>query len=123
MACTLEWNEKRTGVVKHFSGEVTVDDVITTEKRIVESSEFTSLRYVISNYLMVSTVKISDGERLAVKALRLGGYYSNPRIKFAFVTTDPVIRRGMENSAKDGHIIHPCKVFENFEAALEWVST
>jgi hypothetical protein len=119
MPYEIEWSHH--GVVKHFMGEVTFEDVISSEKAIVGNSNFMSLKYVLSTYLLAKRVTMDHTQRRDLRALRLGGYYSNPRIKYAFVTKDMAIKGPIEQSVADGETLHPVRVFERYEHAAEWL--
>lgn len=119
MAYTIQW--KPDGAVKYFTGVVTFDDIIRSEREISGHSCFTTLKYVISIFLNAQHLGLTDSERLEVRALRAGGFYSNPRIKYAFVTTDPNIKVAIEQSVLAGQTLHETKVFASFESAISWV--
>ena len=46
---------------------------------------------------------MNECECADVRALRLGGFYSNPRIKFAFATDDSMLKRAIEMSVIEGY--------------------
>ena len=81
--------------MKYFTGDVSFDDDINSEREISGSSKYTSLKYVIAVYLNIQHRGLSDAELIDVRALRLGGHYSNPRIKYAFVTEDANVTRAI----------------------------
>jgi hypothetical protein len=119
MPYEIEWSHH--GVVKHFTGDVTSDDVISSEQEIVGNSNYMSLKYVLSTYLLAQRVIMDHTQRRDLRALRLGGYYSNPRIKYAFVTKDMAINGPIEQSVADGETLHPVRVFDRYEHAAEWL--
>ena len=119
MAFSIQW--RRDGAVKYFTGTVTFDDVIQSEREVTGNANFTALKYVISMYLNTRPVDLSDSERIEVRALRLGGYYSNPRIKYAFVTDDANVKDAIEKSVIDGQTLHSTRVYETYEDAVAWV--
>ena len=119
MAYTIQW--RPDGAVKYFSGVVTFDDIITSECAIAGHPSFTSLKYVISVFLNTQHPDLSDAERLEVRAQRAGGFYTNPRIKYAFVTTDERVKDAIESSVIDGQTLHPTRVFKSYEEAVGWV--
>jgi hypothetical protein len=49
-----------------------------------------------------------------------GGFTTNPHLRFAFATTDPVIRGNVESSVAEGEALHPIKVFDQLDDALHW---
>jgi hypothetical protein len=64
---------------------------------------------------------LTDSERQEVRGLRLGGYYTNPRIKYAFVTNDVNVKDAIENSVIDGQTLQPTKVVSTYEDAVAWI--
>jgi hypothetical protein len=119
MPYLIEWTHH--GAVKHFTGEVSFEDVIASEKAIVGNPNYMSMKYVISMYLLAQRVTMNHTQRRDIRALRLGGFYSNPRIKYAFVTKDPEIKAPIEQSMADGETLHPMRVFEKYEHAVAWL--
>lgn len=120
MAYSFQWCP--AGVIKRFTGKVAFDDINKSEKEIAGSSRFTELKFVISDYLNAESVSLTDMQRQEIRALRIGGFYSNPRIRYAFATQDPTIRHSIEQSVRDRDFLHPVKVFSNFEDAHKWAT-
>jgi hypothetical protein len=118
VAYTIEW--RKYGAIKQFSGMVSFDDVIQSEREISSNSKYMELWYVVSDYLNARQLGMTDTERQDVRAFRLGGFYSNPRIKFAFVTDDLGIKNAIEKSIFDGHTLHATQVFKSMEDAMAW---
>ena len=119
MAYTIQW--KADGAVKYFTGLVTFEDIINSEREIAGHVNFDALKYVISMYLNTQHSGLTDSQRIEVRAQRAGGFYSNPRIKYAFVTIDPTIMQAIEQSVIDGQTLHLTKVFKTYEEAVGWV--
>jgi hypothetical protein len=113
LAYSIQW--RSAGVVKFFTGDVSFHDVIKSEREITGSSKYTSLRYLNIRHLGLSEAQLID-----VRALRLGGHYSNPRIKYAFVTDDVSLKETIEKSVVDGQTLHATKVFKIYEDAMAW---
>ena len=119
MAYTIQW--KADGAVKYFTGLVTFEDIIKAEREIAGHSNFDALKYVISMYMNTQHIGLTDAQRTEIRAQRAGGFYSNPRIKYAFVTSDPTIRDAIEQSVIDGQTLHLTRVFRTYEEAVGWV--
>lgn len=119
MTYKLQWLPG--GVVKHFNGAITFDHIIKSELTIAGSSHFTDLRYVISNYMNAHGVSLTEIQRQEIRAQRIGGYFSNPRIRYAFATHDHSIKSAIEQSVIEGHTLHPTRVFPTFDDAYAWV--
>ena len=120
VAYTIEW--RKYGAIKQFTGMVSFDDVIQSEREISSNSKYMDLRYVVSDYLNARQPGMSDTERRDIRALRLGGFYSNPRIKFAFVTDDINVKSNIEKSILDGETLHATQVFKTMEDAMAWAA-
>jgi hypothetical protein len=118
MAYTIDW--RKYGVVKTFSGMVSFNDVIQSEREITGHTKYMELWYVISDFLNAQHPGFTESERQDLRALRLGGFYSNPRIKFAYVTDDLEIRNGIEKSVFDGETLHATHVFKTMVDAMDW---
>lgn len=121
MPYSIEW--ERSGAVKHFSGVVAGHDLLESEQRITSHPDFPHLRYVVSVYPPATQMAATAAERMHLRALRLGGFTTNPHLRFAFATTDPVIRGNVESSVAEGEALHPIKVFDQLDDALHWART
>ncbi len=111
VAYTIEW--RKYGAIKQFAGMVSFDDVIQSEREISSNLKYMELRYVVSDYTNARQPRMSDTERQDIRALRLGGFYSNPRIKFAFVTDDVNVKNTIEKSILDGETLHATQISPN----------
>ena len=119
MPYSIQW--RSDGAVKYFTGEVSFSDIFKSEREIISSSKYTALKYVISMLANTRHLGLSDAQRVEIRALRLGGHYSNLRIKYAFVTNDAKVKKAIEQSVIDRQALHATKVFERYEDALAWV--
>jgi hypothetical protein len=117
---SIEWT--KDGAVKFFTGTVTFEEVLRSESEITSNSKYRELWYVVSDYMNALHPGMTDSECDDVRVLRLGGFYSNPRIKFAFATEDSKVKSAIEKSMADGHTLHATKVFQTFEAAMAWAT-
>jgi hypothetical protein len=120
VAYTIEW--RRYGAVKEFTGTVSLDDVMESVRDITRNSKYMELSYVVSNFLDAHQSHMTEIERQDLTAARLGGFYSNPRIKFAFVTVDLNVKNVIEKNVSDGLMLHATRVFATFEAAMAWAT-
>jgi hypothetical protein len=118
MAYTIE--RHAYGVVKRFAGVVTYDDVLRSEQQVHADPNFTRLRYVVSDYTGAKFNGLTESQMRDINALRIGGHYSNPRIRYAFVNLKPEMRSQIANAFADGDMIHHAQTFETFEAASGW---
>lgn len=118
MAYTIE--RHAYGVVKRFSGVVTYEDLLKSEQQIHADPNFTRLRYVVSDYTNAEYHGISESQMRDINALRIGGHYSNPRIKYAFITSNTAQRAQVSSAIANGEILHEAQTFETFEQASDW---
>ena len=118
MTYTIEW--RKYAAIKRFTGTVSFDDVIQSEREISGHERYTEFWYVVSDFLGIQHPGMTDSERLDISALRLGGFYSNPRIKFAYVTEDLKVKNAIEKNVFDGQTLHATHVFKTMVDAMAW---
>jgi hypothetical protein len=118
MTYTIEW--RRYGAIKQFTGTVSFEDVIKSERDIAAYKNYTQLWYVVSDFTNVQHPGLTEGERHQVRALRLGGFWSNPRIKVAFATDNLNVKNAIEKSVIEGQTLHATKVFNTMVDAMNW---
>jgi hypothetical protein len=118
MAYTIE--RRKYGVVIRFSGVASYEDVLRSEQQIHSDSDFTRFRYVVSDYTSAEYHALTESQLRDINALRIGGHYSNPRIKYAFVTSSPVKRAQVGSAIANGEILHEAQTFDTFEQASDW---
>jgi hypothetical protein len=118
MAYIIERGEY--GVVKRFSGVVTYDDVLRSEQQVHAAPNFTTLRYVVSDYTGAEFHGLTESQMRDINALRIGGHYSNPRISYAFITSNPAQRAQVASAIANGEMLHEAQTFETFEQASGW---
>jgi hypothetical protein len=120
VAYTIEW--RKFGAVKRFTGTASFDDVMKSEAEISGHRRYTELWYVVCDFLGSQGLDMTESQRQEIRALRLGGFWSNPRIKFAFVTEDLKIKNAIEKSVFDGQTLHATQVFKTIEDAMAWAT-
>ena len=118
MAYKIERN--KYGVIKRFSGVVTYDDVLGSEQQVHSDPNFTVMRYVVSDYTEAEYHGLTESQRRDINALRIGGHFSNPRIKYAFVLQSPEIRAQIESAVANGEMLYPTGTFDTMEEASDW---
>jgi hypothetical protein len=108
------------GVVKRFAGVVTYEDVLRSEQQVHSDPDFTVIRYVVSDYTDAEYRGLTDDQKIDINALRIGGHYSNPNIKYAFVRPNTVKREQIANAVANGEMLHPAAAFDTWEDASDW---
>lgn len=121
MTYNIEWQEY--GAVKRYTGDVSFAEVLSSESRIAAYPNFTSLRYVILDYLNAKRPDLNRSELTEIRAQRVGGFFTNPRIKYAFATTDAKLKAQVEQGIADGQFRHVTKVFPTYEDAFAWATS
>jgi hypothetical protein len=104
-----------------FSGVVTFDDVLKSERELSAHPDYNTLQYVIFDYIGAIYSGIADDKQTDINELRIGGYHANPRIKYAFVIQNQVVRAQMEDAVASGVMLHPTRLFDTYEQAAAWV--
>jgi hypothetical protein len=118
---TYKIERKRNGVVKNFSGAVTCAEVLKAEQEVVAHPDYMTLRYIISNYIGTEYIGLTDSQTDDRPVLSIGGHVSNPRIKYAFVIQNPVIRELIKSAVASGEMVHKTQIFDTYEQAAAWV--
>ncbi|NVO05655.1 MAG: hypothetical protein HXX19_06810 [Rhodoferax sp.] len=112
---------KRNGLVKRFSGVVTYADVLKSEQEVAAHPDFSTLRYVISDYIGSDYRGITEEQKTDINALRIGGHHANPHIKYAFVIQNPGVRAQIQEAVANGDLLHQAHIFDTYEQAAQWV--
>jgi hypothetical protein len=120
MPYSIEWTN--AGAVKTFTGTVTYEEILRSEREISGNSKYRTLWYVVADFMNAQHPGITNSECDDVRVLRLGGFYSNPRIKFAFATQDSTLKSAIEMSVINGYTLHPTKAFPTLDAAMAWAT-
>ena len=108
------------GMVKRFSGVVTYEDVLRSEQQVHADPDFTVIRFVLSDYTGAQYHGLTDAQKADINALRIGGHFSNPRIKYAFVIQNPEISAQIASAVANGDMLHAAETFDTFEEASDW---
>jgi hypothetical protein len=120
VAYTIEW--RKFGTVTQFTGTVSFDEVMQSEREITGHTRYTELWYVVFDFSSIQYPEMTESEIIDLLALRLGGFWSNPRIKFAFVTDDLKVKYAIEKSVFDGHARHSTHAFKTMDDAMAWAT-
>jgi hypothetical protein len=112
---------KRNGLIKRFSGAVSFEDVLKSEQEVASCPDFSTLRYVISDYIGSDYKGITEYQKVDINALRIGGHGTNPFIKYAFVIQNPEIREQIKAAVVEGDLLQQSQIFDTYEQAAQWV--
>jgi hypothetical protein len=98
-----------------FTGIVTFEEVIRSEREISGNSKYRALWYVVADFMNAQHPGMNESECDDVRSLCIGGFYSNPRIKFALATADSKFKRVIEMSVINGHALHSTKILKHLK--------
>ncbi len=110
------------GAIKYFAGRVSAHDLLQSERDIMGHPRFTEFRYIISVYLSAEATSFTEDDRQELRALRIGSYRTNPRVRYAAVTQDARIRQNIMDSVEAGEVLHATSVFDNYLDAVMWAN-
>ena len=118
MGFKLHW--ERRGVVKHFSGVVTGNDIANSLNDVHGGDEFDPLHFVINDFREVKDIDFSGLDIEYIAALDKAAFITNPSIKVAIVTADPRILDIAAQYANSPLNVYPTRLFDNMVAAELW---
>lgn len=121
MSFRIQWEPR--GVTKYFWGLVTFQDVYESECDIQSSPEFDNLRFVMSVFEGDSGTALSKSESDLILALRLGAMNSNPRLKYAYVSSNDSVRDQVTQTLKKSNSVFPVQMFDNLPEAKAWATS
>lgn len=119
MPYSLIWEPK--GVYKHFTGVVTGAELLQSVKEIAADERFYSIQYEVSDYLPAERTEFSQDALNEVRAVRIGSFMNNPRIKVAIITRDPEIQQRMASTIAGRLTMHQTQVFAAVADANGWL--
>lgn len=89
MPYDVEWNEQ--GVYRKFYGHVTGDEVIANTAAIFSDQQFDHIRYLVSDYLGVTSSDISMEQASYIAHMCYAASKSNVQLKAAMVVEDETL--------------------------------
>jgi len=119
MPYTLRWEPH--GVYKEFSGVVSGAELLASVKEVANDFRFYDIQYEISDYLQADRTEFSQESLNEVRAVRIGSFMGNPRIKVAMVTLDPEIQQRMETTITARLTLHQTRLFTQLDDANAWL--
>jgi hypothetical protein len=119
MPYTLRWEPH--GVYKEFCGLVTGTELLSSVKEVANDFRFYDIQYEVSDYLQAERTDFSQESLNEVRAVRIGSFMSNPRIKVALVTLDPEIQQRMETTIAARLTLHQTRLFSQLDEANVWL--
>lgn len=119
MSYSLVW--ETGGVYKKFSGIVTGAELLQSVNEVAKDERFGSLHYEVSDYLNAESTDFSQDALNDVRAVRIGSFMNNPRIKVAIVTLDSLIQQRIYSTIAARLTLHQTKLFDNIADANIWL--
>ena len=108
------------GVYRKFNGLVSSKDFVTSIKSVLGDHRFDTLKYVVIDYLDASEFEFTLFDRMLVRALRIGAFHTNSRIKIAIVTSSETIRQSVQESIDKNETMFQTAVFSSIKEANVW---
>ena len=81
----LMW--ENNGVYKKFTGVVTGAELLQSVNEVANDMQFGKARYEVSDYLGAESTEFSQDALNEVRAVRIGSFQRNPRIRVAIRLT------------------------------------
>ena len=119
MPYTLIWEPH--GVYKKFTGVVTGAELVRSVNDVAHDMLFRTASYEVSDYLCADSTDFSQDALNEVRAVRIGSFQRNPRIKVAIVTLNSEIQQRIYSTIAARLTLHQTKVFSEIGDANEWV--
>lgn len=119
MPYSLTWETH--GVYKKFTGVVTGAELLQSVIEVSMDIRFGRSRYEFSDYLDAEATEFSQDALNEVRAVRIGSFMGNPRIKVAIVTHDAEIQQRIYSTIAARLTLHQTKVFNAVADANAWL--
>ena len=119
MPYRLTW--ERDGLYRQYHGDVTIAERRASFDAICSDPRFDNLRYVITDYLEVTTYEVTTTATAEIAALHIGPLITNPRLVIAAVAVRPDVLAAIRDFIGHGFTTNPYRVFSTLEEARRWV--
>lgn len=120
MPVELHWEDR--GVLRRYTGDVTIAERRASFDAICSSPRFGDLRYSITDYLPVRGYEIEPEATEEIAALHVAPLIVNPRILIAAVAVRDDILAAIGHFIDLGYTTQPYRVFATLQAAREWIA-
>ena len=118
MPYLLIW--EHDGVYKKFTGVVTGDELLRSVNEVANDMQIGKARYEVSDYLGAESTEFSQDALNEVRAVRIGSFQRNPRIRVAIVTRDPQIQQRIFSTIATRLTLHQTQLFSDVVDANLW---
>lgn len=118
MAYSISW-EKR-GPFITYQGRVTFEEFMGAVTSVHSHPDYAVFQHVIHDMTGTLEFDFSGVDMTTIVSHELGARFTNPRVRIAVVTLDPLMAQYTETFAKFTQV--PISLMATVEQAREWVS-
>jgi len=115
------------GLYHQFIGDLTGQELIKIAEKIHISETFSRLEYVISDYLEITSIEMTEDEAEHLAGIdAISTKYANPKLCVAVVATDQILLQLAEIYSKTAAELRPAydtKTFSSVEEARAWLKS
>ncbi len=119
MSSTLNWIGNYLHII--HEGEITINDLIESQEKMIGDPRFDLIEYCISDYLKVTKVHISKEDMIIISTLNKSSLRWNKKLKLSVVYNnkkfDKLVSIYIDLTEHSGWEI---KLFNNLEESLKW---
>lgn len=119
MPYTLVWEPR--GVIKHFFGHVTSNELLRAGTDTEGDARFDNLRFVINNFLDCTGFSISSDVVDEIAAIDEAASTINKSIRIAVVAKEPAVIDAATQYANSPMNVYPTRIFSTMEEARTWL--
>jgi hypothetical protein len=121
MSYKLAWEAH--GVVLHFSGQITIRDILNASVEYQKDRKFDDLLYVIADYSHIKACDAKPTEMDDLWAIDVGAKLSNGNIRKAIISSSPEVIALAKHYSKAPDPVFPVRIFATEADARAWLLT
>lgn len=119
MPYSLIWEP--LGVYKKFTGHVTGVELVRSVNEVANGLRFAQAHYEVSDYLDAQATDFSQDALNEVRAVRIGSFSRNPKIRVAIVTWDAAMQKRIFSTLAAQLTLQQIKIFSAVADANTWL--
>ena len=119
MPYSLIWETQ--GVYKKFTGRVTGEELVRSVNEVASDVRFSRAHYEVSDYLGADDTDFSQDALNEVRAIRIGSFSRNPKVRLAIVTLDEEIQQRIFSTLAAQLALQQTKIFSAVADANAWL--
>lgn len=120
MPFEITWEPR--GVLRRYSGDVTIAERRRSFDLICGDRRFDDLRYAITDYLAVRDYEVTERATQEIAALHIAPLRTNPDILVAAVAVQPVVVAAIRHFISLDYVSQPYRVFATETEARRWIA-